>query len=249
MSMDLLDETTTTLGDALRDFKETCALCSPHENCAEKPSPAATATAPKAKKATKTKANKRDAKGSNNVSHEQVSDLQPGVAGLSGGLASQQALGIDGAPTAHGPDVLASGAVQPSGQVATVPVHQRKERQFNLNTYKMHALGDYAATIRAFGTTDSYSMETGELEHRVPKGNYKRTSKKFFQHQLASIDRRQSRIQYLDEVIFGGIRKRAVDTSEMATDPSIHYHIGVSEHLKMDIRIFLSQNQGDPAVE
>ena len=32
-----------------------------------------------------------------------------------------------------------------------------KKKTLNLNTYKFHALGDYVATIRLFGTTDSYS--------------------------------------------------------------------------------------------
>ena len=36
---------------------------------------------------------------------------------------------------------------------------KRKPRSFSLNTYKTHALGDYVATIRAIGTTDSYSTE------------------------------------------------------------------------------------------
>jgi hypothetical protein len=35
----------------------------------------------------------------------------------------------------------------------------RRLKAFNLNTYKAHALGDYTATIRRFGTTDSYSTE------------------------------------------------------------------------------------------
>lgn len=35
----------------------------------------------------------------------------------------------------------------------------RRQKTFNLNTYKFHALGDYAATIRQFGTTDSYTTE------------------------------------------------------------------------------------------
>lgn len=30
---------------------------------------------------------------------------------------------------------------------------------FNLETYKLHSLGDYAETIRRYGTTDSYSTE------------------------------------------------------------------------------------------
>jgi hypothetical protein len=32
-------------------------------------------------------------------------------------------------------------------------------KAFNLNTYKLHSLGDYVATIREYGTTDSYSTE------------------------------------------------------------------------------------------
>jgi hypothetical protein len=32
--------------------------------------------------------------------------------------------------------------------------------KFTLLTYKFHALGDYANTIRQFGTTDSYSTES-----------------------------------------------------------------------------------------
>lgn len=36
----------------------------------------------------------------------------------------------------------------------------RQPKQFNLNTYKYHALGDYCNTIRRFGTTDSYSTQT-----------------------------------------------------------------------------------------
>ena len=34
-----------------------------------------------------------------------------------------------------------------------------KRRKFNLRVYKYHALGDYAETIRRFGTTDSFSTE------------------------------------------------------------------------------------------
>jgi hypothetical protein len=35
----------------------------------------------------------------------------------------------------------------------------RQPKQFNLNTYKYHALGDYCNIIRRFGTTDSYSTQ------------------------------------------------------------------------------------------
>lgn len=32
-------------------------------------------------------------------------------------------------------------------------------KAFNLLTYKLHALGDYTASIRLFGTTDSYTTQ------------------------------------------------------------------------------------------
>ena len=34
-----------------------------------------------------------------------------------------------------------------------------KQKIFNLNTYKMHALGDYPQTIRERGTTDNYTSQ------------------------------------------------------------------------------------------
>jgi hypothetical protein len=33
-------------------------------------------------------------------------------------------------------------------------------RKFSLNTYKLHALGDYANMIRLFGTPDGYSTQS-----------------------------------------------------------------------------------------
>jgi hypothetical protein len=35
----------------------------------------------------------------------------------------------------------------------------RKRRNFNLATYKLHALGDYVPAIRLFGTTDGWSTQ------------------------------------------------------------------------------------------
>ena len=41
----------------------------------------------------------------------------------------------------------------------------RKPKRLNLNTYKMHALGDYVSTVCHFGTTDSYSTQPVRLTH------------------------------------------------------------------------------------
>ena len=38
-------------------------------------------------------------------------------------------------------------------------IQNRRLKLFNLRTYKLHALGDYPAQIRMYGTTDSYSTQ------------------------------------------------------------------------------------------
>jgi len=48
-----------------------------------------------------------------------------------------------------------------SSAMATASTSQatRRLKTFNLQTYKVHALGDYSSSICKFGTTDSYSTE------------------------------------------------------------------------------------------
>jgi hypothetical protein len=44
------------------------------------------------------------------------------------------------------------------GSPATKP-QERRAKTLNLNTYKVHALGDYVNTIKQYGTTDSYNSQ------------------------------------------------------------------------------------------
>jgi hypothetical protein len=46
-----------------------------------------------------------------------------------------------------------------SAAVANSDGDEPRKKGFNLQRYKYHALGDYANTIRQFGTTDSFSTE------------------------------------------------------------------------------------------
>ncbi|KAG1843620.1 hypothetical protein C8R48DRAFT_618674 [Suillus tomentosus] len=65
-------------------------------------------------------------------------------------------------------------AVNGSQQGATAdtlrpaPHQQRRKKSFNLQTYKLHTLGDYVACIRDFGTTDSYSTEPVSPDFFLP---------------------------------------------------------------------------------
>lgn len=51
--------------------------------------------------------------------------------------------------------------VEPATEQAIAERSQpsRRRKGLNLNTYKLHSLGDYADTIRQYGTTDSYSTQ------------------------------------------------------------------------------------------
>ncbi|KAJ3549639.1 hypothetical protein NMY22_g803 [Coprinellus aureogranulatus] len=73
-------------------------------------------------------------------------------------------------------------------------VGSRRPVALSIFTIKFHFLGDYTSVIRQFGTTDSYSTQTGELYHRVPKSWYPRTDKKDYERQLTQIERRQARL-------------------------------------------------------
>jgi hypothetical protein len=63
-----------------------------------------------------------------------------------------------------------------------MPATTRRPRMFNLQTYKLHAMGHYVEDIREFGTTDSYSTQVVCLlllprsdaftqAHCMPRGN------------------------------------------------------------------------------
>ena len=47
----------------------------------------------------------------------------------------------------------------PRNQQNALHTTTRKTKTFNLQTYKLHALGDYVEQIRLYGTTDSYSTQ------------------------------------------------------------------------------------------
>ncbi|KAG1857827.1 hypothetical protein F4604DRAFT_1931350 [Suillus subluteus] len=134
---------------------------------------------------------------------------------------------------------------QPQG--APLPRQPKKKKSFNFHTYKFHALGDYVASIRRFGTTDLYSTEPGELEHRTPKSRYRRTDRRDFIHQLAEIERRQTRLRHIKE----RQQKWAPDvkSDETASDPQLHHQIGKSEKVFEEFGHYLHSHARDPATK
>ncbi|KAH7917228.1 hypothetical protein BV22DRAFT_1026772, partial [Leucogyrophana mollusca] len=120
---------------------------------------------------------------------------------------------------------------------------------FSLETYKFHALGDYTTHIRQFGTTDSYSTELGELEHRTGKSRYARTSRKLFVQQLTQIERRQARIRRIKEKSRAATQNPLLGHLEdtAAAPPEAHHVIGSSQNNPEDLMSFVKKTMGDPA--
>ncbi|KAL6307409.1 hypothetical protein BKA93DRAFT_816023 [Sparassis latifolia] len=86
---------------------------------------------------------------------------------------------------------MKSGTLVPTGGNAQGPsadsLKSRRRKEFNMNMYKAHSLGDYPWYIR------------GEMEHRRAKRRFERTSKKDFIAQLTSIERHEARIHAIGE--------------------------------------------------
>ncbi|KAG0706560.1 hypothetical protein DFH29DRAFT_995942 [Suillus ampliporus] len=203
LTLDILDATTTDIGNQLRDFK--VKVCSAHD-AKELDKEVNTHSRHQAKEAVR-----RTQAGKNNKS-------------VTNGLLTTT--------------------------MVEEPVDRNKLHRtvsFNLQTYKIHALGDYVSCIRCFGTTDSYSTEPGELEHRTGKRRYLRTDRKSFIRQLTQIERRQTRIRCIKNCLEEPRASEAADS--MTYKPCIHHHIGLSEKSNDDIGSYLRLHEGDPAMK
>lgn len=135
----------------------------------------------------------------------------------------------------------------------------RQPKGLNLQTYKLHALVDYPAHIKMYGTTDSYSTQAvsarfflvcvlltfrtqGELEHRTSKSRFARTSRRSYVPQMASIERRQARIHCIR------MKRAALHLADpVLNKPDEHHVIGESQNFPEELTKFVQSNLEDPA--
>ncbi|KAK2459861.1 hypothetical protein APHAL10511_008125 [Amanita phalloides] len=73
----------------------------------------------------------------------------------------------------------------------------KKECFFNLSTYKLHALADYPSAICKYGTTDGFTSQVGEAQHKCAKRFYSCASKA---EHTRSVARQQCRQQTLQKL-------------------------------------------------
>lgn len=87
-----------------------------------------------------------------------------------------------------------------------------------------------------------------ELEHRSPKSRYLRTSRKDFEKQLGSIERRQARIRRIRQKLSS--KTEATFVYEKGPESSASaYHVGKTQNHPLDLGVLYRDNHHDPAVK
>ncbi|KAJ8457369.1 hypothetical protein ONZ51_g11576 [Trametes cubensis] len=132
----------------------------------------------------------------------------------------------------------------------------RRLRRFNLRTIKMHFLGDYVSCIKKFGTSDSYTTQTGEHEHRRVKARWERTNGVRAGQQVVNIDARESRMHAMAHELsdlgldIPGLVSHSADVANPSSiPPEHHHHIGSSDKNFIGLREWQSEHPDDPFVE
>ncbi|PPR06562.1 hypothetical protein CVT24_001550 [Panaeolus cyanescens] len=146
----------------------------------------------------------------------------------------------------------------------------QKVRRFNLHTFKIHALGHHVHYIKLMDTTDNYSKQITEVEHKRVKRHAKRASKS--SALLASgISKQQWRERVLYQVVqsqkYAVLKSRAQNIKGKSTvdprlaflapkqlprtDPSIHHDMSHEENRNNRINLldWTQANNDDPALK
>ncbi|KAF4611550.1 hypothetical protein D9613_004494 [Agrocybe pediades] len=139
----------------------------------------------------------------------------------------------------------------------------RLQKKFNMNTYKLTALGDYVRAVPMFGTTEGYSTQAGELEHRRIKRFYARTNKNTnFEEQITRQQRRERvlhKIQLRQQQPAQAPKNLARTSSIVPfneseplpfTRPEDHHHIANTQRYHENIYKWLyGKHEDDPALK
>lgn len=91
------------------------------------------------------------------------------------------------------------------------------------------------------------SANQSELEHRMSKARFPRTSGRSFTSQLSKIERRQRLIRRMREDMNDAPGK--MDTENLDKDTHVPYNIGKTQNSPVHIPTFLQKNDGDPAIK
>ena len=154
-TLDIMDRVTADLGNKLRSFKKTtCTVFETQELRRELDA------------RLRRQRQQGQHKSHHTPAHAQEPNASNPASGSSSGPADPDPAVSTSSHTPPNCDEAAGPRVRPTGAAG------RRPKTLNLNTYKYHALGDYTATIRRYGTTDSYSTEPVRCSFLSLVGNF-----------------------------------------------------------------------------
>ncbi|KAG8733120.1 hypothetical protein FRC10_000416 [Ceratobasidium sp. 414] len=137
----------------------------------------------------------------------------------------------------------------------SIPPLQRKNKTLSLNTFKFHSAGDYSASIFQFGTTDSWTTQNTELEHKRGKMYARRTNQLKLPEGVATLERREAKLQARYKALealdhntqYDELRAFAQASGNEATSGSTHYQIG-NQGTTVRFIDFVHMHKNDPAI-
>ncbi|KAG8702016.1 hypothetical protein FRC09_004999 [Ceratobasidium sp. 395] len=132
-----------------------------------------------------------------------------------------------------------------SAELASAENTERRQKFFNLETIKVHSLGDYPETIENRGTSDSFSTQTGELLHRNPKRRYVRTNGRDYLPQMERIRRIETRLNDIKSDLDAATRASTSQGEPAAAQVPIAEDISVHDGRYPPYRIAVSQKNPD----
>ncbi|KAB5588997.1 Patatin-like phospholipase domain-containing protein 7 [Ceratobasidium theobromae] len=143
-----------------------------------------------------------------------------------------------------------------SGGTKPIPTLQRKPKTLSLNTFKFHAAGDYHTIIPILGTTDNWSTQNAELEHRRAKSYARRTNQVNLTQGVTTLERREAHLQARYDALqqldanpaLQELRICSQTITKEATSGTTHYTIGIRGKTIRFVDFF-HEHKKDPAVK
>ncbi|KAG8768938.1 hypothetical protein FRC12_005262 [Ceratobasidium sp. 428] len=132
----------------------------------------------------------------------------------------------------------------------------RKLCTLNLNTPKFHMVGHYVAVIAQYGTTDSFSTQTTELQHRKIKAQWFRTNMHNAITQMTQIGDRGDALDAI-QARLNELSKRGSGAKQQSTEQpntsnsSQPYWIGQSDRAEdaVNIQLWVQRNSREQPVK
>ncbi|KAG6824796.1 hypothetical protein H0H92_005805 [Tricholoma furcatifolium] len=140
------------------------------------------------------------------------------------------------------------------GPILSTSGGKRMAKHFKTDTPKFHSIVHYPESIARYGTTDSYSTQLGEQEHRRVKRFYIQTNKHRFEKQIGMHECRQARLKAIKQlqssIELDAVPEDLTNVDDLPfSDPERHHHMSRGKSVPLNIFKWIKAHEEDEAVE